>query len=173
MDARLFETLSGLLQQAERGVEELMALGGPVMWPLLAVSLLLWTLVLERYWFFFHALPIIIERPAPPVRSPAAVIETAEMRLALRRHLRLIKTLSGILPMLGLLGTVTGIIETFDLIRIFGSAEPRIISHGISHALITTLAGLVMGLFGVGIGHHLYRRARACERHYAGRLRQP
>ncbi|MBP1151411.1 MULTISPECIES: MotA/TolQ/ExbB proton channel family protein [unclassified Methylocaldum] len=170
MGSRVFETFLSFLHKSEQHVEDLMDLGGPVMWPLLAVSLLLWTLVLERYWFFLRTLPRFLERRVPLVRSPAAVIE---MKIALRRHLRLIKTLSGILPMLGLLGTVTGIIETFDLIRVFGSAETRIVARGVSQALITTLAGLVMGLFGVGVGYNLNRRARAFERRYADRLRQP
>lgn len=170
MGGRVFEPFLSFFQKSEQHVEDLMDLGGPVMWPLLAVSLLLWTLVLERYWFFLRTLPRFLERRVPLVRSPAAVIE---MKIALRRHLRLIKTLSGILPMLGLLGTVTGIIETFDLIRVFGSAETRIVARGVSQALITTLAGLVMGLFGVGVGYNLNRRARAFERRYADRLRQP
>ncbi|MVF23841.1 MotA/TolQ/ExbB proton channel family protein [Methylocaldum sp. BRCS4] len=170
MGGRVFETFLSFLHKSEQHVEDLMDLGGPVMWPLLAVSLLLWTLVLERYWFFLRTLPRFLERRVPLVRSPAAVIE---MKIALRRHLRLIRTLSGILPMLGLLGTVTGIIETFDLIRVFGSAETRIVARGVSQALITTLAGLVMGLFGVGVGYNLNRRARAFERRYADRLRQP
>lgn len=170
MGSRVFETFLSFLHKSEQHVEDLMDLGGPVMWTLLAVSLLLWTLVLERYWFFLRTLPRFLERRVPLVRSPAAVIE---MKIALRRHLRLIKTLSGILPMLGLLGTVTGIIETFDLIRVFGSAETRIVARGVSQALITTLAGLVMGLFGVGVGYNLNRRARAFERRYADRLRQP
>jgi biopolymer transport protein ExbB len=173
MSGRVFETFLSLFQDSEQHIEDLMDLGGPVMWPLLAVSLLLWTLVLERYWFFLHALPSFFERHAVPPHSPAATIQMAEMKIALRRHLRLIKTLSGILPMLGLLGTVTGIIETFDLIRIFGSAETRIVARGVSQALITTLACLVMGLFGVGVFYNLNRRARAFEHRFAEHLRQP
>lgn len=172
MGGRVFEPFLSFFQKSEQHVEDLMDLGGPVMWPLLAVSLLLWTLVLERYWFFLHALPRFFERHAPPPHSSAATILMAEMKIALRRHLRLIKTLSGILPMLGLLGTVTGIIETFDLIRIFGSAETRIVARGVSQALITTLAGLVMGLFGVGVFYNLNRRARAFEHRFAEHLRQ-
>ncbi|BBA35826.1 MotA/TolQ/ExbB proton channel family domain protein [Methylocaldum marinum] len=173
MGGRLLETFLSFFHRSEQHIEDLMDFGGPVMWPLLAVSLLLWTLVLERYWFFLHALPKFLERPVPPPHSSAATIGMAEMKIALRRHLRLIKTLSGILPMLGLLGTVTGIIETFDLIRLFGSAETRIVARGVSQALITTLAGLVMGLFGVGVFYNLNRRARAFERRYAERLLQP
>lgn len=161
------------LQQSENHIEELMALGGPVMWPLLVVSILLWTLILERYWFLLYILPSLLKYCLQASRSsPDAVIIMAEMTQALYRHLRLIKTLSGILPMLGLLGTVTGIVQTFDLIRIFGSAETRIVAHGISQALITTLAGLVMGLFGVGVGYDLNRRARIGERRFTDCLRK-
>lgn len=174
MAEEVFETLKVFAQQSEQHIEDLMALGGPVMWPLLVVSILLWTLILERYWFLLHTLPNLIHRGVPiSLSSATMVIETAEMTFVLRRHLRLIRTLSGILPMLGLLGTVTGIVETFDLIRVFGTAEPRIVARGVSQALITTLAGLVMGLFGVGMGYDLNRRARVGERRFAERLRQP
>lgn len=152
------------LHRAEQHIEELMALGGPVMWPLLLVSILLWTLVLERYWFFLHTLPrLIAYQQAYSGSAASRVIATAETTLAIWRYLLMIKTLSGILPMLGLLGTVTGIVKTFDLIRVFGSAETRIVASGISEALITTLAGLVMGLFGIGVGFDLNRRATAGE----------
>lgn len=73
---------------------------------------------------------------------------------------------------LGLLGTVTGIVETFDLIHVFGSAEPRIVARGISQSLITTMAGLVLGLFGVAVGYDLNRRARSAERFFSERLRK-
>jgi biopolymer transport protein ExbB len=150
---------------AEGQYADLLDLGGPVMWPLLCVSVWLWTLVLERYWFMLYRFPRLLELlawPTEPTR-PAIVVET-EIQLAIQRYLNLIKTLSGILPMLGLLGTVTGIVETFDLIRIFGSAETRIVARGVSQALITTLAGLVLGLFGLWASHDLKQRALVCER---------
>jgi biopolymer transport protein ExbB len=173
MKERIFEAIAIFLQQSEQHIEELMALGGPVMWPLVAISIWLWMLILERYWFLLYIFPAFIEHCVSVRRSSAEIeIKLAEMGLALRRHLRLIKTLSGILPMLGLLGTVTGIVETFDLIRVFGSAETHIVARGVSQALITTLAGLVMGLFGVGVGYDLNRRARSGQRHFTERLRQ-
>jgi len=173
MKERIFETLAIFLQQSEQHIEELMAMGGPVMWPLVIVSVWLWMLILERYWFLLRIFPAFAEGCASVPRSSAErEIKLAEISLALRRHLRLIKTLSGILPMLGLLGTVTGIVETFDLIRVFGSAETHIVAHGVSQALITTLAGLVMGLFGVGVGYDLNRRAWTGQRRFAERLRQ-
>lgn len=141
-----------------------MDLGGPVMWALLGASILLWTLILERYWFLYYSYPKLLHFWSGHAKTKRArTIAHAETLLSLRRYLHLIKTLSGILPMLGLLGTVTGIVETFDLIRVFGSSELRIIARGISQALITTLAGLVMGLFGVGAGYDLNRRTTRFE----------
>jgi biopolymer transport protein ExbB len=160
MSAPLPQTLPLHLSQAEQRIEELMALGGPVMWPLVVISILLWTLVLERYWFLLRIFPrLTVYWQQHAGTSTQRIIAVAETLLAIRRYLRLIRTLSAVLPMLGLLGTVTGIVETFDLIRVFGSAEPRIVARGVSQALITTLAGLVMGLFGVGVGYDLERRA--------------
>ncbi len=164
MASHTIEQMTELARQAEQSIEELMAMGGPIMWPLLTVSIFLWMLVLERYWFLFTTLPALIDyQKRLPDCKATRMMEQAETLIAIHRYLRLIKTLSAVLPMLGLLGTVTGIVETFDLIRAFGSAETSIIARGVSQALITTLAGLVMGLFGVGVGYDLNRRARSAD----------
>jgi biopolymer transport protein ExbB len=60
----------------------------------------------------------------------------------LQRGLGTIKMLAVIAPMLGLLGTVTGLIETFQSITLFGTGDPRLMAGGISQALITTVLGL-------------------------------
>jgi biopolymer transport protein ExbB len=165
----IIERFSATFHPSEQRIEELMELGGPVMWPLLIVSILLWTLVLERYWFLVHSFPALFDRQKRQrVVFQANPVALAETILTLNRYLSLIRTLSGILPMLGLLGTVTGIIETFDLIRIFGSSEAHIVAHGIAEALITTLTGLVMGLFGVSAGYDLNRRAKAWKHRVSG-----
>lgn len=65
---------------------------------------------------------------------------------ALERFLSSIGILAGVAPLLGLLGTVTGMISTFDTITIFGSGEPKLIAGGISEALITTATGLVIAI---------------------------
>ena len=61
---------------------------------------------------------------------------------ALQRGLGTIRILAVIAPMLGLLGTVTGLIETFQSITLFGTGDPRLMAGGISQALITTVLGL-------------------------------
>ena len=62
------------------------------------------------------------------------------------RFLPSIGILAGVAPLLGLLGTVTGMISTFDTITIFGSGQPRLMAGGISEALLTTAAGLVIAI---------------------------
>ncbi len=64
----------------------------------------------------------------------------------LQRGLGTLSVLAAVAPLLGLLGTVTGIIETFQSITLFGTGDPRIMSGGISLALVTTVQGLVVAI---------------------------
>ncbi len=63
-----------------------------------------------------------------------------------RKHLNLLATLAGAMPILGLLGTVTGMIATFKVIALQGTGDAQAMADGISEALITTQAGLVSAL---------------------------
>ena len=65
---------------------------------------------------------------------------------ALQKGLRIIALFAEIALLLGLLGTVTGIIETFQSITLFGTGDPRVMSGGISQALVTTVMGLVTSI---------------------------
>nr|WP_173670885.1 MotA/TolQ/ExbB proton channel family protein [Vibrio mediterranei] len=82
-------------------------------------------------------------------------VEALELRLLesimdeqqhLERGLSMLKLLAALAPMLGLLGTVTGMIETFQVITQFGNAEPRVMAGGISMALVTTVLGLITAM---------------------------
>jgi biopolymer transport protein ExbB len=64
----------------------------------------------------------------------------------LRRGLGVLSLLAAIAPLLGLLGTVTGMIDTFQSITLFGTGDPRVMSGGISQALVTTVMGLVAAI---------------------------
>ncbi|HYE98473.1 MAG TPA: MotA/TolQ/ExbB proton channel family protein [Planctomycetota bacterium] len=64
----------------------------------------------------------------------------------LERFLSLLGILTGVAPMLGLLGTVTGMMSTFDMITVLGSGDPGIMAGGIYEALITTVAGLAIAI---------------------------
>lgn len=78
----------------------------------------------------------------------------------LERNLGTLAVLGGIAPLLGLLGTVTGMIHTFRLVTIFGSGEARLLSGGISEALVTTETGLAIAIPVLLIHAFLVRRAR-------------
>jgi biopolymer transport protein ExbB len=82
-------------------------------------------------------------------------LETLEMKLdetilktapILERGIPTIKILSAVAPLLGLLGTVTGMIATFQSITLFGTGDPKLMAGGISTALITTVLGLVCAI---------------------------
>ncbi len=64
----------------------------------------------------------------------------------IKRGLSTIVLLASVTPLLGLLGTVTGIIETFQSITLYGTGDPRVMSGGISQALVTTVLGLVVAI---------------------------
>ena len=64
----------------------------------------------------------------------------------LNRFLGGIATLGAVAPLLGLLGTVTGIIQTFGVIKIYSNANPGLMAGGISEALVTTATGLVIAI---------------------------
>ncbi|SKA64205.1 MotA/TolQ/ExbB proton channel family protein [Desulfobaculum bizertense] len=75
----------------------------------------------------------------------------------LERFLPTLSVLAAIAPLLGLLGTVTGMIDTFQTITLFGAGNPRMMSGGISEALITTQLGLAVAI-PIMVAHHLLER---------------
>ncbi|USD38320.1 MULTISPECIES: MotA/TolQ/ExbB proton channel family protein [Ferrimonas] len=78
----------------------------------------------------------------------------------LDKRIGLIATLAAIAPLLGLLGTVNGMIATFDVIALFGTGNAKAMAGGISESLITTQSGLTVAIPGMFLGVILNRRAR-------------
>jgi biopolymer transport protein ExbB len=87
--------------------------------------------------------------------NKAVDTETLELKLgeailketpALQRSLLFIKIISVVAPLMGLLGTVTGMIKTFQAITLFGTGDPKIMAGGISQALVTTVLGLCVAI---------------------------
>lgn len=79
---------------------------------------------------------------------------------SLVNHLAVIGVLAAIAPLLGLLGTVTGMMTTFDVLAIFGTGNAKAMAGGISEALITTQTGLLIAIPGLYMKGFLDRRAR-------------
>ncbi|GAB4295378.1 MAG: hypothetical protein Kow0090_10280 [Myxococcota bacterium] len=101
--------------------------------PLFITSLMLTYLVLERILFFY--------------RLKIGGAKASDKELA--RHLGAIASLTAVAPLLGLLGTVSGMIETFEVISGAGGGDIASLSSGISKALITTEAGLIIAIPGL------------------------
>ena len=68
------------------------------------------------------------------------------VRPYIRRSLSTIAILAAVAPLFGLLGTVTGMITTFHVITLHGTGDPRMMSGGISEALVTTMLGLAVAI---------------------------
>jgi biopolymer transport protein ExbB len=73
----------------------------------------------------------------------------SEFSMSANQYLSIIKTLVALCPLLGLMGTVTGMIEVFDVMAISGSGNARSMASGVSKATIPTMAGMVGALSGV------------------------
>ena len=98
--------------------------------------------------------------------DPAEVIESAMSEAMLRETPRLerfvgaLKACAAVAPLLGLLGTVTGMINTFQVITTHGTGDPRLMAGGISEAMVTTQVGLAVAIPVMMVATFLGRRAR-------------
>ena len=142
-------------------IREFFEAGGPVLWGILMVTIIMWTLIIERFWFFQYLLPqkrleIIDEWGSInnkgdwfSMRMRDQMI--SEVSTETKRFLLTIETMMQILPLLGLLGTVVGMIKVFDVMTFFGTGNARLMASGVSQATIPTMAGLVAAISGLYI----------------------
>ena len=150
---------------------DFMDAGGVVLWAILAVSLLLWTLISERYLYlrFGHRTQLAAAVARWQAREDRASWYAMQIRRAmisalsqrLFASLALIRTLIALCPLLGLLGTVTGMIHVFDVMAIMGTANARAMAAGVSLATLPTMAGMVVAISGLFFSTHLQQRANA------------
>lgn len=144
-------------------------LGGNVLWAIMAVLLLMWTFILERYWYFYMVHPGRVQDVVSAWNSRADTTSWYAKRIReqlisqvssdLKQYLVLIKTLIAICPLLGLLGTVTGMIQVFDVLQIVGTGNPRAMADGVSKATVPTMSGMVAALSGIYFSSQLEQTA--------------
>jgi len=140
-------------------VGDLVEAGGvAVEWIFLA-CLLMWTITIERYYYFKHTLPqeaatMLSQWKA---RSDHASWTAHQIRKAMisrlnvgmSANLGILKVLVPLCPLLGLLGTVTGMLEVFDSMAARGSADARTMASGVSQAMVCTMTGLAVSISGI------------------------
>ncbi len=158
--------LLGLLVQSP-SLKERVAQGGTVGYAIIAIGIIGLLIVLERFLRLSRITSRMkrqlknldkVEEDNPLGRVMTAYyenkhldIETVERKLQevvildmaeIKKGLPIVKVLAAVAPLMGLLGTVTGMIGTFQAITLFGTGDPKLMAGGISQALITTVLGL-------------------------------
>jgi len=170
--------------------------GGPVMYPLLACSLVAFTVVTERLLFWmrmrqaqapdqlarclhlaqeglYEEATTLAQSSADPILhvlahglanrdgTPTLAMEkqAKNMMNQMSHYLTVLDTTVTVAPLLGIYGTLTGIIRAFDSLSVGGFPDPRLVGAGIAEALITTIAGLTIAIPGIIFYNHFTRRA--------------
>jgi biopolymer transport protein ExbB len=155
--------------EAVANLRAFIELGGNVLWAIMFILFLMWTFILERIWYVYKVHPArklailaAWESRADTTSWYAKQIRDAmisETSLALMENISLIKALIAICPLLGLLGTVTGMITVFDVMTYSGGGNARAMAGGVSMATVPTMAGMVAALSGVYFGTWLEHKA--------------
>jgi biopolymer transport protein ExbB len=151
-------------------VGQMIDAGGPVVMWIFACCTLLWTLVIERYWYFTRILPKQAEAMLADwkARSEHESWTARQVRRAMISRLNagmsanmpLLRVLVPLAPLLGLLGTVTGMLNVFDAMALRGSADARSMANGVSEAMICTLTGLAVSITGLFPVHRFNAKVR-------------
>jgi len=158
----------------------LLQAGGWIIGVILLLTFIMWVLILKRYLvlrldvgkFVADIHRRWIAQHSNDDRMNARLRGTMinGFRESLSQSLGTIQVITAVLPLLGLLGTVAGMIETFSVMTVFGSGNVRGMAGGISQALITTMAGLVTALTGVYFASDLEHRINTQTDHLSEHL---
>jgi biopolymer transport protein ExbB len=183
-------------------MRELFVRGGPIMWPLLLLSVISLTISIERALFWWRArknrddgvvedifrltekgdfeAAVSAGRKSPDIVAEVLVsgLEHRDYGLAetmqvtaedeivrMKRGLDVLDTIITMAPLLGILGTVLGIIESFDLLGASGIEDPKAVTGGIAQALLTTAAGLSVALLTLVPFNYLAARVQRATKH--------
>jgi len=167
--------------------------GGIIMYPLAAVSMLLWLFFVNRFVLFkgMSDKDISVEEARDYIKGMlvpdlekyrgirAKFVARFIKRItsdssfnnrlldedvmffvaSLNKYLSFIAIMAKIAPLLGLLGTVIGMITTFEVISCFGTGNAKAMAAGISEALVTTQSGLLVAIPGLFMSNYLYRKS--------------
>ena len=150
-------------------ISDFLYLGGPVLRWIAVTIFLMWVLIVERFIFFRKEMPPLMKsiRNSWEVRQERRSWNAHQIRegmiskfsTAVNNSIPMIQTLVALCPLLGLLGTVTGMIKVFEVMAVSGSGNVRAMAAGVSQATVPTMAGMVGALSGVLLVTLLTRRA--------------
>lgn len=148
-----------VLMDAYDAILAFMDQGGGVLWVIGILLLLTFSLIFERVWYLnsAHSKKVKHTLAAWNARSDKSswrahqirMMMISQVKLELRSSMSLIESLVVICPLLGLLGTVTGMIEVFFVMALTGGGDAKSMAGGVSKATIPTMAGMVGALSGI------------------------
>lgn len=147
------------LMEALAAIKAFVASGGPVLYAIAALTFVMWTFIFERFWFYRSALSRQVggalkhwegrpERKSWNARQVRYSL-ISQVSEKINQNLDLIGTMVALCPLLGLLGTVTGMIQVFNVLAVTGGGDAKSMAAGVSQATIPTMAGMVAALSGV------------------------
>ena len=150
-------------------IRDFMELGGPVLRWIAVVIFFMWVLIIERLLYFRAPMKIMSEeiheiwesRPERKSWNAHMIRERmiSQFSMATNSGIPMIQTLVALCPLMGLMGTVTGMIKVFEVMAASGSGNVRAMAAGVSQATVPTMAGMVGALSGVLLVTLLTRRA--------------
>jgi biopolymer transport protein ExbB len=166
--------------EAVGAVRDFIETGGDVLLVIAFVTLVMWSIILERIWYFRIGHRAAARRVAEEWNArqdhgswharQIRRLLISEVNLKLTDGLSLVKTIVAVCPMFGLLGTVTGMIEVFDVMALAGSGSARGMAGGVSKATLPTMAGMVAALSGMLVSIQLNRFAASETERVADQL---
>ena len=157
------------LIDAIEAIRDFMNLGGPVLRLIAFTIFLMWVLIVERIMYFRTTMKSMARQihddwESRPERRSWNAHQIRELMISrfsmdTNKVIPTIQTLVALCPLLGLLGTVTGMISVFQVMAASGSGNVRAMAAGVSQATVPTMAGMVGALSGVLLVTLLSRRA--------------
>jgi biopolymer transport protein ExbB len=160
------------ITEAFSSIRDFMEAGGSVLWLIAILVFFMWGMIFERIWYFSHGHNVYIRKLSDKWQKRSdkkswhalqireKIISQAKQEIT--KNLSLIQTCVMLAPLFGLLGTVTGMIEVFQVMAFNGGGDARAMAGGVSKATLPTMAGMVVALSGVFASIYLNS---ASERH--------
>ena len=152
------------------GVIAILEEGGWIVYTLMLASLIMWATIIDRWWYFTRVLPQDAQasltqwraRPEHNSWYARAIRQMLISRLSagMTANMQILRVSIPLCPLLGLVGTVVGMLEVFDSMSLLGNADAKSMASGVSHAMIATLSGLAVSVTGLYPLYYFETRAR-------------
>lgn len=161
------------LMDSLAAIKAFMESGGEVLFLIAILTFVMWTLIFERVWYFKGSLKRDVQGAldtweARQERKSWAAHQVryaliSRVSLKVDQNLDMVATMVALAPLFGLLGTVWGMIEVFNVLAVTGGGDAKSMASGVSKATIPTMAGMVAALSGV-FGSTLINRTAEREK---------